>query len=357
MEPRIIYRNDPHFVPPILPEMMDFFDPKKTPFFKKGKVHLLMAEKDGAFAGRLSVQTNTAHDKKYGPGTGFFGFTEFIDDEEVPKALLAEGEKILRGYGLKKVLGPFNFDINNECGILVEGFDTPPAVMMTHNPPYYAGHLERLGYRKEKDLYAWTYRVADVPEMARSAADLQRQTPGLVIREADTSQLERDIKIVTDIYNDAWADNWGALPIDEEESKLIAKHMKPIMRKELILIAELNGEPVAVSFAAPNINETLRSMGKCNGIVDLLRLLWRLKFHPPKTARLLILGIKKAHRGKDLKFLSVLMYVEMNEKAKKIGIEKGELSWTLEDNVKINRGIELMGGKIYKKYRIYGKDL
>jgi len=344
-------------VPPILPEMMDFFNPSKNPFYKKGKVHLLLAEKDGIFSGRISVQTNSAHDRKYGSGTGFFGFVDFVDDPEVSASLFSEGEKILRGYGITKIMGPFNFDINNECGLLIEGFDTPPSLMMIHNPPYYASHLEKLGYKKEKDLLAWNYRVSDVPDIAKAAAEEQKKIPGLVIREVDVSNLERDIKIVTDIYNDAWADNWGSLPIDEEESKLIAKQIKPILRKELILIAEYKGEPIAVSFAAPNINEALRSMKKCNNIVDLLRLMWQLKMHPPKTARLLILGIKKAFRGGDMKFLSVLMYVEMNERAKSIGIEGGELSWTLEDNFKINRGIELMGGKVYKKYRIYGKSL
>ena len=352
-----INRGDPCFVPPILLEQMDLFNPKKTPFFKHGDVHLLMAERDGRFAGRLSVHTNRKHDAKYGPGTGFFGFCDFVDDPEVSAALFEKGEELLRGHGVQKVLGPFNFDINNECGILVEGFNTPPAVMMLHNPPYYRYHLEDLGYVKDKDLLAWTYSVTDVPEMARAAADVQRQTPGLVIREAESHNLERDIKIITDIYNDAWADNYCALPLDDEESKIIAEHIRPIFRKELVLIAELDGEPVAIAFGSLDVNETLRSLGRCNTIIDLLRFLWRLKFHPPRSARLLILGIKKAHRGPRLKFLSVLLYCEMNDRARTLGIEKGELSWTLEDNVKINRGIELMGGKVYKKYRIYAKTL
>jgi hypothetical protein len=352
-----LQKNDPNFVPPILMEQMDQFNPRKTPFFKHGKVHLLLAEEDGRFLGRLSVHTNEKHDAKYGPGTAFFGFCDFEDRPETVRALFEKGEALLRGHGATRVIGPFNFDINNECGILIEGFDTPPSVMMLHNPPYYAPRLEEIGYGKEKDLLAWTYSVSDVPEIARAAADSQRQTPGLVIREADPDRLEADIKIITDIYNDAWADNWGALPLDDEESKIIAEHIKPIFRKELVLIAELNGEPVAIAFGSLDVNETLRSLGRCNSIIDLLRFLWRLKFHPPKSARLLILGIKKACRGKGLKFLSVLLYTEMNDRAKKLGITKGECSWTLEDNDKINRGIELMGGKVYKKYRIYGKTL
>jgi hypothetical protein len=325
-----VNRGDPCFVPPILLEQMDLFNPKKTPFFKHGDVHLLLAEKDGKFAGRLSVHTNKKHDAKYGPGTGFFGFCDFYDDPEVSAALFEKGEDLLRGHGVQKVLGPFNFDINNECGILIEGFNTPPAVMMLHNPPYYRYHLEDLGYVKDKDLLAWTYSVTDVPEMARAAADVQRQTPGLAVREAELHNLERDIKIITDIYNDAWADNYCALPIDDEESKIIAEHIRPIFRKELVLIAELDGEPVAIAFGSLDVNETLRSMGRCNTIIDL---------------------------GPRLKFLSVLLYCEMNDRARSLGIEKGELSWTLEDNVKINRGIELMGGKTYKKYRIYTKTL
>jgi len=352
-----IYRGDPCFVPPILRDQLDLFDPKKTPFFKRGEVRLLLARKDGRFAGRLSVQTNREHDRVHGPGTGFFGFSDFVDDPEVPAALFAEGERLLRALGMRRVMGPFNFDINSDCGLLVEGFDDPPAVLMTHNPPWYAAHLERLGYRKEKDLLAWRYEVADVPELARVAADVQRQTPGLVLREADPAHLERDIRIVTDIYNDAWSDNWGALPIDEEESRLIARHLKPILRKELILFAELDGQPVGVSFGIPDINRTLREVGRCNSWWDLARFLWRLRFHPPTRGRLVILGIRKAARGKGLKYLSVLLYVEMNDRARKLGITGGECSWTLEDNVKINRGIELMGGKVYKKYRIYGKEL
>jgi len=355
--PGIIMKDDPCFVPPILIEQVDFLNPKKTPFFKHGKVHLLLAEKDGEFAGRLSVQTNGKYDGKYGGGTGFFGFCDFHDDPEISKALFEKGEDILRGYDIKQVMGPFNFDINNECGILIEGFNTPPAVMMLHNPPYYGQHLEDLGYKKEKDLLAWTYSVTDVPEIVTAAADVQRQMPGLVIREGDVRNLERDIRIVTDTYNDAWSKNWGSLPLDEEESRIIAKHMKPIFRKELLLVAELHGEPVAIAFGALNINETLRAMGKCNGYFDLARFMWRLKFNPPKTARLLILGIKQSSRGKALKYLSVLLYAELNEKARTLGITKGELSWTLEDNDKINRGIELFGGTVYKKYRIYSRAL
>ena len=355
--PREIYREDPLWVPPILKELTDFFNPKKNPFYGWGTADLLLAEKDGNFAGRLSVQTNSLHDKKYGAGTGFFGFPEFIDDPEVSGALFEEGEKILKGRGAKRVIGPFNFDINNECGLLIDGFDTPPAIMMTHNPKYYLKHVEDLGYKKEKDLLAWTYIIGDIPEMAVAAADMQKDTPGLVIREADMANLERDIKIVTDVYNDAWSDNWGSLPLSDEESKQIAKHLKPILRKEFVLIAELEGDPIAVVFGAPDINETLRDMGKCNSWFDLLRFLWRLKHNTPKSARLLILGIKKSVRGKGMKYLSVLLYVEMHKRAKQMGIEKGECSWTLEDNDKINRGIELMGGKIYKTYRIVSKDL
>jgi len=352
-----LYRHDPAFVPPILAERRDTLSPARNPFWNHAEVALFLAERDGRAVGRVTAHTNALHDTKYGPGTGFFGFLELADDAEVCAALLGEAERWLRDRGRTRILGPMSFDVQGEVGILVEGFEHPPYIMMGHALPYYAGRVEALGYAKAKDLYAWSYVVGEINDLVEMMAEEGRKIEGLRIRPLDMKNLDRDVRILMDIYNDAWADNWCSLPVSDEEAAKAVKDLKHIVEPSLIRFAEHDSVPVAVGWAMYNINDVLRRMGSCRSTLGLLRFAWNMRFHPPKTGRLVILGIKKKHRGGALRTLSVLLYHEMHKAGVSLGLTGGELGWTLEDNEKINRGIELMGGTRYKTYRVYEKKL
>ena len=229
--------------------------------------------------------------------------------------------------------------------------------MMAHSLPHYSRHIEALGYLKAKDLFAWRYTIGELNDLVLMMVEEGRKIDGLRIRPLDTGNLRRDVGHLVDIYNDAWADNWGSVPVTQAAADKAARDLRHVVDPSLILFAEFGGETVAVSWAMRNYNDVLRRMGSCRGWVDMLRFAWNLRFDPPTTGRLVILGIKKRHRGGALRTLSVLLYHEMHQAGLRLGLTGGELGWTLEDNVKINRGIELMGGERYKTYRVYEKEL
>jgi hypothetical protein len=352
-----LYRSDPAFVPPIVPERRDALNPSKNPFWDHAEVALFLAERDGRAVGRITAHTNAVHDEKYGDSTGFFGFPEFEDDPDVSAALLERAEQWLREKGRKRIIGPMSFDIHDVVGVLVEGFEHPPHIIMGHSLPHYGAHIEDCGYAKAKDLYAWRYTIGELNDLVMMMVEEGRRIEDLIVRPFDMKNMRRDVGILCDIYNDAWADNWCSLPISDVEADKVVKDLKHVVEPSLIRFAEHRGEAVAVSWGMLNYNDVLRRMGSCRGVLGLLRFAWNMRFNPPKTGRLVILGIKKKHRGGALRTLSVLLYHEMHQAGLRLGLTGGELGWTLEDNVKINRGIELMGGERYKTYRVYEKQL
>ncbi len=260
-----------------------------------------------------------------------------------------------RERGLTRVLGPFQLNINGESGLLVEGFDTPPSLMMPHNPPYYATLLEGLGLRKAKDLYAWRYVPGELSEPTRMLADMTRQAPGLRVRGVDKRHLAREVRTIMTIFNEAWENNWGFVPMTEAELDKMAREFKLIVDPALALIAEIDGEPAAMALALPNLNAVIGDLDGRLLPFGWAKLLWRLKVRKPTSARLVLLGIRPKFRGRpELKGLSVLLYVEIHTRGVAAGYTgASELSWTLEDNDKINHGITLMGGERYKTYRVY----
>ncbi len=355
---RRIYRDDPNFVAPLDMDFKDRFNPKKNPFFEHAEGTTFIAVKDGVDVGRITAQIDHGHQDRYKDDVGFFGYLDTFDDPAVAKKLLEAAAAWLKGKGMKKMRGPMSLNINEELGCLVEGFDTPPMVMMPHHRAYQGALIEAAGLVKEKDVFAWKYQVGEVPVRARKAHDDVMKIPGVTIRTVDPRVMERDVRIVMDIFNDAWQDNWGFVALTESELKKMAADMKMILVPDLGLIAEVDGEPAAVSLALPNLNELIRDLDGKLFPFGLPKLLWRLKVKGPETARLIILGIKKKFRTqKRFGGLSAALYVEMNDRGKKLGIKSGELSWTLEDNAPVNLGIKMMGGKVYKRYRVYCRDL
>ncbi len=358
--PWTVYKNDPRWIPPLMMDMSEQLNPAKNPFFEHGEVALFVAERQGEPVGRVSAQVNRLHNEYHKDKTGFFGFFESINDQGVAKALMEAAEGWLKDKGCDKVIGPESFSTNDGyCGTLVKGFDKPQMLFCSYNPPYYDELMKSAGYEKEKDLFGWVYEVGDVPDAPRQIADAVEQHPGLTIRTADPKNLERDVGIIRDVFNAAWNKNWGFVPWTDLEVKHSAEMIKLILVPELTAIAEVEGEPAGIMLAFPNITEVLKDLDGRLFPLGLPKLIYRLKMggHKFRSARLTHLGILPKYRGSALGGLSVLLYVKAHMAGIKLGLTHGELGWTLEDNEKINMGIQFMGGRNEKVYRIYGKDL
>jgi hypothetical protein len=352
-----IYQHDRQYVRPLDMDLKDRLS-QKNPFFEHGEGTIFTAHRNGWCVGRCTAQIDREHLARYHDAVGFFGFFDTIDDQEVANALLEAATRWLSARGMKKVRGPVSLSINEELGCLVEGFDTPPMIMMPHHLPYQAGLIQAAGFEKLKDVYAWRYTVGDVPERARKAHDEIEVLPEVRARHIDMKNLDAEVRVVMDIFNDAWSENWGFVPFTEKELSKLAADLKLIAMPELTYIAEIDGEPAAVALALPNVNELIRDLGGKLAPFGLAKLLWRLKVVGPKTARLAILGIKKKFRSqRKYAGLSIYLYTKMNQAGLRTGIEWGELSWTLEDNGPVNVAIKLMGGKIYKKYRVFERSI
>ena len=352
-----IYKEDPHWIPPLLMDQKRLLHPKKNPYFQHAQAELFVAYRDQKPVGRISAQVDKLFLEKHKAPIGFFGFFESIDDPLVAGTLIDKASQWLLHQGMKTMHGPFSFSINEVSGLLIKGYDSPPQFLMAYNPPYYEGLLEKWGLKKVKDLYAWYYEVGEVLEPAVQIADAVREYPGLKIRTMDMHNMERDLHIVMDVFNSAWSDNWGFVPLTEEEIRHAARDLKKIIDPEVCLIAEVDGKPAGIVFSLPNLNDLIKDLNGRLFPFNLFRLLYRLKFRPPRNGRLAMLGIKKEYRGGVLGGLSILLYVEIHKRGKERGYTVGELSWTLEDNKKVNEGIRFMGGTHYKTYRIYEKQL
>ncbi|MGH7439682.1 MAG: hypothetical protein ACRENE_28670 [Polyangiaceae bacterium] len=314
--------------------------------------------RNGSCVGRITATIDRLHLEKFGDATGFFGFLDTIDDEEVARELLARAESWLRSRGMKTARGPISLNINEELGCLVEGFDTPPYMMMPHHRPYQAGLIEKAGYAKAKDFYAWSYTVGEVNKRTRRAHDEIAALPELSHRQVSLKDIQKDVELVVDVFNDAWSDNWGSVPFTRAEVAQMAEFFRLIIVPDLTCIVSVDGEPAAFALAAPNLNELVHDFRGKLFPLGLPKLLWRLKVEGPRSARLMLLGIRKKWRHvRKYAALSAFLYAEMNDGGVRQGIKEGELGWTLEDNGRVNAAITLMGAKRYKTYRVFEKSL
>jgi hypothetical protein len=352
-----VYRDDPKYVRPLDMDLKQRLSPK-NPFFEHAEGTVFTAHRNGWCVGRCTAQIDRLHVSRYKEDCGFFGFLDTINDEEVARALLDAASNWLRQRGMKTIRGPFSLSINEEMGCLVEGFDTPPMLLMPHHRPYQGELIEKAGFTKAKDVFAWRYVVDDLPKRVQKAHDDLAALPEVRARHIDKKNLDAEVRTIMDVFNDAWSDNWGFVPYTEAELSKLAEDLRLISIPELTYIAEIDGEPAAVAVALPNINELIHDFKGKLIPFGLPKLLWRLKVEGPKTARLLILGIRKKFRNqRKYAALSIYLYAKLAQSGKKLGIKWGELSWTLEDNGPVNAGIKLMGGSIYKRYRIYEKAI
>ncbi|HEY3595308.1 MAG TPA: hypothetical protein VGL13_15585 [Polyangiaceae bacterium] len=352
-----IYRDDPAYVRPLDLDLKDRLS-RKNPFFAHADGTCFVAMRNDKPVGRITAQIDRAHLDRYKDGAGFFGFLDTVDDSEVAGALLDTASQWLKRRGMEKIRGPLSLNINEELGCLIEGFDTPPMILMPHHRPYQGGLIEKAGLPKLKDFYAWRYTVGDVPPRAVRAHDEVAGLPEVRTRTLDVKRIEEEARVVMDIFNDAWSDNWYAVPFSEAELRKFAADMKLLLIPELTRLILIDGEPAAFAIALPNLNEMIADLKGKLFPLGLGKILWRLKVEGPKTARLVLLGIRKKYRHvRKYAGLSTHMYVEMNRAGQKLGLKWGELSWTVEDNAPVNVGIKFMGGKIYKKYRVYERGL
>ena len=354
--PWSIYSDDPAWVPPLLLERKEHLSPH-NPYFEHARYQSWIAFRDGTAVGRISAQIDQLHLDQHQADEGFFGMIEAENDADTFAALFQTAESWLRDQGMRRVLGPYNLSINQEAGLLVDGFGTPPFMMMGHAQPYYGARIEEMGYQKIKDLYAY---IIDSNFEASAAMQtiVKRAKKRVTIRSLRKGNFDEDIKIIEDIFNDAWSDNWGFLPYTEAEFNQLAKDFKLVLDFELVKIAEVDGASAAFMVVVPNINELIRDLNGRLLPIGWLKLLWRLKVKFPQTVRLPFLGVRKQYHDSFLgAALPFLMIQAAWAHAIKRGVKKAELSWILEDNKGINDIIESLGATVYKTYRIYTKDL
>jgi len=353
-----IYRTDPAWVAPLQMEVRERLSPSKNPFFEHAECALFTARKDGKLVGRISAQIDHEHLRAHGDSAGFFGFFDTIDDQEVADALLAAAEEWLASRGMSVMRGPFSLSINEEPGLLVEGFDSPPVLMCPHHLPYQGALAESAGLEKVQDLFGWMYKVEPPPPRAEKAWQTINSMPEVYIRPIRPRNLKHEIDEILDVFNDAWQDNWGFVPSTDAEARKMAKDLALIMDKRLSFFVEVDGKAVAMCVCLPNLNEAIRDFdGKLN-LITIIKLLWRLKVRGLKSARLMLLGIRKNFRGsRRYAPLSTALYAEIAKRGIKAGYEWAELGWTLEDNRLISAGIRSMRAHVYKVYRVYEKPI
>lgn len=353
-----IYGSDPAYVRPLDLELRDRLNPRKNPFFDHGEGTIFTAYRNGSCLGRVTAQIDRGHLERYRDAVGFFGFLDTIDDEEIAAALLSRAEAWLRGKGMKTIRGPLSLNMNEEIGCLIDGFDKPPYILSPHHRPYQGALVEKAGYAKAKDLFAWTYVVGDTNARVRRGYDEIRSLPEVSYRTLEMKTLAKDVQFFVDVYNDSLGDNWGYVPFTKREVQKMASDFRLLLVPEITCMVSIAGEPAAVALALPNVNELARDLRGKLLPWGLPKLVWRLRVEGARSARLVFLGIRKKWRGvKKYAGLADFMYCHMNDGGRKLGMREGELGWTLEDNGRINAGIRLMGGKIYKRYRVYEKHL
>ena len=353
--PKMLFRADPCYVPPLDTERRAAFTAKGNPFFGHAEVALWIASRGGQDVGRISAQQDHLSADRQ---TGHFGLLAAIDDAAVFAALLRTAERWLAQRGATRVQGPFSLSINEEIGLLIDGFDTPPMLIMPHDPPYAAARLSALHYAKVRDVYAYLCDTsAALPPS--SAAMVARGLPQRVkVRPMRREALQSDVAALVDIFNDGWSGNWGFVPITREEVSHMAHAMRPLLHERLVWFAEVDGEPAAFGLCLPNLNEAIRDLSGRLLPFGWAKLLWRLKASKVKTARVPLMGVRRRYTHTLLGQLLALHVVEsLRREAAAMGIEAVEMSWVLEDNLPMRHLAEAVGGRAYKTYRVYEKSL
>jgi hypothetical protein len=355
--PMRLNAGDPNWIAPLMFERREALSPKHNPFFEHADVQFWLACKDGRDVGRISAQIDHLARTDPAAPAGYFGMIAAEDDPEVFAALFHVAETWLGERGRVEALGPFNLSINEEVGLLIEGFDTPPMLMMGHDPAYAARRIEALGYTKAKDVFAY---ISDIPVFTPGVqARLKRALPpNVVLRPVRMDRFEEDVRALVDILNDAWSQNWGAAPVTEAETKHLADSMRLILHPRLVWFLEIDGEPAGFGVLLPNLNDAIHDLDGKLLPFGWAKLLWRLKVSGVKRGRIPLMGIKRKFSRHLIGAFAPFMIVDaIRREGVKLGITQAEYSWILEDNMPMRHILEGFGARIYKTYRIYGKPI
>jgi hypothetical protein len=354
--PWTLYAQDPAWVPPLFLERWQHFS-ARNPYFAHAKHQFWVACRNKRPVGRISAQIDQLHLERYRNATGFFGLLEGEDDAEVFHALLDTAETWLRSRGMGQVMGPFSLSINQECGLLVDGFDSPPSIMMGHALPYYAVRLEEAGYKKEQDMLAY-HLDANFSLSPAMRAVIAKAGKQVRVRAMNRSRFKEELQVLRDIFEDAWANNWGFVPFTEAEFNHLGDSLKLLVDDDFVQIAEVDGVPAAMIVGLPNVNEIIRDLNGRLFPVGWLKVLWRLKVRFPKSARVALMGVRRQYQDSLLGAALAFTIIDaVRPPGVRKGVEEVELSWILEDNTRMRHMIEALGGVAYKRYRIYGRTL
>ena len=359
-----VYRGaqpDPLWVPPMLFERDQFFDPNKGAFYDHATVQLFLAMRGDQIVGTISAHINHLHNQTHHENIGFFGFFEVLDDPVAAQLLLQTACEWVRDHGCTAIRGPMNFSINDECGLLIDGFDSPPVAMMTYNPPRYSDYIEQAGFGKVMDLYAWMIDQRDflddsdshsrIAKVRRVAEMVQKQTD-IKFRTVNMQDFANEVERAWQIYNAAWAQNWGAIPMTRAEFQHLADSFKFFLDPNIMLFACIGDKPIGLLIAIPDMNIPLRSM---NG--RLLPFGWFKVWRSKRTIdqmRVIIMGVLPEYRRRGI---DALFYYHIGTISGRLGYRTAEMSWILETNHMMNNTIAMLGGKHYKTYRVYEKNL
>ena len=355
------YQGNPYWVPPLISERQVFFDKTKHPFHQHSEVTLFMAKRGGQTVGTIAGILNNRHNQTHDENIGFFGLFECIEDYAVAERLLSTARDWVKARGKTAIRGPMNYSVNEECGLLVDAFDDAPRPLMTYNPPYYKGFIERFGFVKAMDLLAYysdvgNFRDAEKamdPQLVRVTKKLQARAK-VTVRKVNMRRFDEEVDIIKSLWSQAWEKNWGNVPLTDAEIDYLAHNLKQFADPDFLLIAESNGEPVGMAVCLPDVNVPLRKAYPNPRTPEwwtLVKFLyhWKLR-NEIELIRVVLLGVLEKYR---LHGIEALLYFEVARNALRRGIHKAESSWVLENNVMMRRGIEGQGGKVYKTYRVY----
>ncbi len=348
------YSEDENWIPPLKMEQKKLIDTEKNPFYNNADIALFLAEQDGEPCGRIAAIQDRRYNEHHKNKTGFFGFFECINDQSVANLLFKVAGDWLKQRGHTDVLGPANPSMMDEIGVLIDGFEYEPSFMMPYHKPYYNNLITSAGLEKEMDLYAFRVTQANVTldRIYRAEEIVRRRLPKLKIREIDTKNLDQEVEIVRNIFNQAWSQNWGFIPLSKEELEDLANDLKLILDPKVAHIAEVDGEPVAFSIALPDLNQALKHTDGTLFPTGIFKLLWhRRNINQLRTA---LMGVIPEYQGKGI---DALLHKEAIINGREVGYNSSELSWVLESNKNMIRVAEKLGANIEKTYRMYTKEL
>ncbi|HEY1384918.1 MAG TPA: dATP pyrophosphohydrolase [Dongiaceae bacterium] len=357
--PKRLYRGRKGYVAPLDLERKETLSRKKNPFFQHAEGELFIAHRAGEVVGRISAQVCKLHQEKYRNDTAQFGWVDSIDDIHVMRALAGAAEAWARARGAKRILGPFSFSSNEESGLLVDGFEATPMLMMPYHLPYQGKLVEACGFTKVKDLLAYTVDKAAYHAVGSSRMLDKVQSEGRIrLRGLDMKNYKHDLAALLQVFNDAWSENWEMVPFAQSEIEAAAASMKPLIDPDLVVIAEIDNEVAGMLVCLPNLLEAVRDLDGGLLPFGFAKLLWRLKRKTLKTARVPLMGIRKKYHGTLTgAALLPLMFHRLKSPFFARGLEQVELSWILDDNMPMRRVLEGVGAKIYKTYRVYEKAI